>query len=243
MRTFPLVILCLLGAPALAAPPPPPCPATFTDAVAAAGNGPITAEAPLVCGCTPAATRSGEVWGSEVYRDASSICRAAIHAGVTGGGGGIVTVYPVQAAGSYDSTSRFGVTSKAWQEGAGSFQFTAPDRAKLAATLCPQTAVALHGEKPITCHCGDNDFARQVWGTDVYTADSALCAAALHAGAITWTGGDVTLHLLPGQSSYEGSKRHRVATASHGPAPASMRFDPPLRKPDCWSSDCGASVN
>jgi hypothetical protein len=39
------------------------------------------------------------------------------------------------------------------------------------------------------CHCDETVGGNRVWGTDVYTDDSALCHAALHAGAIPQSGG------------------------------------------------------
>ena len=52
-----------------------------------------------------------------------------------------------------------------------------------------------------------------VWGTDVYTDDSAICVAALHAGKITETGGTFTLEIRDGQASYTGSTRNGVTTS------------------------------
>lgn len=51
-----------------------------------------------------------------------------------------------------------------------------------------------------------------VWGTDVYSDDSAVCAAAVHAGAITIAGGTVTIEILPGRATYEGTTRNGVTT-------------------------------
>jgi len=51
-----------------------------------------------------------------------------------------------------------------------------------------------------------------VWGSDVYTADSSICTAALHAGKITPAGGDVVYEIRPGLSSYDHSSRNGVTT-------------------------------
>jgi len=56
-----------------------------------------------------------------------------------------------------------------------------------------------------------------VWGTDIYTDDSTLAAAAVHAGYLT-NGelGTLVVEILPGQSSYTGTTRNGVSTYSYG---------------------------
>jgi len=62
-----------------------------------------------------------------------------------------------------------------------------------------------------------------VWGSDVYTADSSICTAAVHAGLITFErGGTVTIELRPGQSSYQGTSRNGVKSNQYGPYPRSF---------------------
>ena len=52
-----------------------------------------------------------------------------------------------------------------------------------------------------------------VWGTDLYSDDSSICTAAVHAGRITRSaGGIVTIELRPGAVSYTGSTRNGVTT-------------------------------
>lgn len=64
-----------------------------------------------------------------------------------------------------------------------------------------------------TCPSGSGG---SVWGTDIYTDDSSICNAALHAGLITaGSGGTVTIEIRAGQSSYTGSNRNGVASGSY----------------------------
>ena len=52
-----------------------------------------------------------------------------------------------------------------------------------------------------------------VWGTDVYTDDSSVCTAAVHAGVITLEDpGTVTIEIRPGEDSYEESERNGVTS-------------------------------
>src|SRR5262249_39609371 len=56
-----------------------------------------------------------------------------------------------------------------------------------------------------------------VWGTDVYTSDSLLARAAVHAGKVR--PGEtrvVRVSIVTPPSSYHGSKRNGVTTSSYG---------------------------
>lgn len=64
-----------------------------------------------------------------------------------------------------------------------------------------------------------------VWGTDIYTDDSSVAAAAVHAGVVavgeTKT---VTISVLPGQASYTASTRRGVTTRTWGSWSGSFSF-------------------
>jgi hypothetical protein len=67
-----------------------------------------------------------------------------------------------------------------------------------------------------------------VWGTDVYTADSLIAVAAVHAGVLrAGQKGFVKVTILPGQQRYEGSTRHGVTTWDFWPFPGSYRVGRP----------------
>ena len=81
--------------------------------------------------------------------------------------------------------------------------------------------------KRYTYSCPPNTTARGVWGTDIYTRDSRICTAAVHAGLITFAdGGTVTIEMVAGQSSYTGSTRNGVTSAGWGSYYLSYRFVP-----------------
>ena len=64
-----------------------------------------------------------------------------------------------------------------------------------------------------------------VWGTDVYTADSSICTAAVHAGLIDPAeGGPVAFEVVAGEDAYEGSTAHGVTTRDYGPYDLAFRF-------------------
>ncbi|XP_075472671.1 cysteine-rich secretory protein LCCL domain-containing 2-like isoform X2 [Ascaphus truei] len=51
-----------------------------------------------------------------------------------------------------------------------------------------------------------------VWGTDIYTSDSEMCPAAIHAGKLTVSGGYVAVTKWPGLERYVGSLRNGINT-------------------------------
>lgn len=65
--------------------------------------------------------------------------------------------------------------------------------------------------------CPPSGRAQSVWGTDIYTNDSSICTAAVHAGVITMdVGGPVRVTAVAGLGRYPGSRRNGVMTRSYG---------------------------
>jgi LCCL domain-containing protein len=74
----------------------------------------------------------------------------------------------------------------------------------------------LDGEQ-FTYNCPPDGDARSLWGTDVYTDDSSVCTAAVHAGAITIDeGGEVRIEIRPGEDSYEGTEQNGIESSPYG---------------------------
>jgi hypothetical protein len=64
-----------------------------------------------------------------------------------------------------------------------------------------------------------------VYGTDVYTDNSPICKAAIHAGALPrGTAGVVTIVIGGAADAFRGSTRHGVTTSSYHGWPRSYRF-------------------
>jgi LCCL domain-containing protein len=65
-----------------------------------------------------------------------------------------------------------------------------------------------------------------VWGTDVYTGDSALAAAAVHAGIVKpGEAAVVRVTVMPPLPQYQGSIRHGVTSHDFGHFGAAYRLD------------------
>jgi hypothetical protein len=77
-----------------------------------------------------------------------------------------------------------------------------------------------------TVACPAEGEVHSVWGTELYTGDSSICTAAVHAGTITLAeGGEVTFTMEPGQTRYEGSEANGVTSSSWGPFRTSFRVE------------------
>jgi hypothetical protein len=64
-----------------------------------------------------------------------------------------------------------------------------------------------------------------VWGSDVYTCDSTLATAAVHAGMLkAGQTGVVRVKIVPSPMAYQGSTRHGVSSSSYGAFAAAYEF-------------------
>ncbi|MGH9967742.1 MAG: LCCL domain-containing protein [Pyrinomonadaceae bacterium] len=179
----------------------------------------------LVC---PAGGSLRSVWGSDIYTADSSICTAAVHAGlITVEDGGTVTIELRPGREVYGSSQRNGVTTGAYGRFGRSFIFKSEtsSRAEKAADVVtsilwttPASMLTHENGKTYKFNCPAGGKESTVWGTDVYTADSSVCTAAVHVGVIKFeSGGAVTIELRPGQSSYQGTLRNSVKSNDYGP--------------------------
>ncbi len=96
--------------------------------------------------------------------------------------------------------------------GGGGASATAIDWAKQADDLRGK-----NGER-FSFGCRANGAASgRIWGTGIYTDDTSICTAAVHAGLITAaSGGTITIEIRSGQQSYTGSSRNGITSNSYG---------------------------
>ena len=65
------------------------------------------------------------------------------------------------------------------------------------------------------CPADGKEYA--VWGSDIYTADSSICTAAVHAGLLTLAeGGVVTIEFRPGRLTYGSTTRNGIKSLTFG---------------------------
>jgi len=209
-----------------------PCPKKFSDLPPAKQGA-----ADLSCTCN-ASNLTGSVWGSGTYTTDSSICAAAIHAGAIPATGGVAK--PKKAAGckQYVGAAANGVTTSGWGSFDSSFFF--PGHGDGACTkigdggICPPKFKDADAPE-MTCTCDAAMATGTVWGNGIYTTDSSVCAAAVHAGAIPATGGKVHAKKTQGCPAYAGSAANGVTSTTWGSFEASFYF------PDKGDGKCGGA--
>jgi len=175
----------------------------------------------------------GSVWGSDIYTDDSTLSVAAVHAGVLQPGEtGIVRVTMLPGRTHYTGTLRNGVRTDEYEQWGGSYRVTSatgpapvidmresPDigvaysvESRRLASFLPASVRGRVGASVTMDVTGRADGP--VWGTDVYTDDSSVAAAAVHAGLLkVGERGRIKVTMLPGQDSYPGTTRNGVTSA------------------------------
>jgi LCCL domain len=185
--------------------------------------------------CPPGGT-FGSVWGTGIFSDDSSICTAAVHAGrLQQASGGPVTVFVHPGRANYQGSMANGVTSRDFGRFSGSFSFDAvapPEVAVPAGTEAlswTQSASQWRDRRATTIRvfCPPGSATGSVWGSNPYTDDSSICAAAVHYGRIRpETGGNFGVRIFMGLSSYRGSVRNGVTTRDFARFPGSFMIVP-----------------
>lgn len=214
-----------LGAPAVdsSAAAPLPDPGSLFGQTAAAGE---TLRF-LVVGNV-----QGGVWGDGVYTSDSILAAAAVHAGLLEAGeAGIVSVEIVPGLSSYEGAERNGVTSLAYGAWEVAYRLVGVEPVEGPVTLSdPGNLAAYRGQDgAIFSFEVTGATAGSVWGDGVYTDDSALAAAAVHAGVLQpGETGRVDVEILPGQASYTGAESHGVISRDYGTWSGSYRVLPAI---------------
>lgn len=165
---------------------------------------------------------TGYVWGTGAYTDDSALAVAAVHAGILKPGErGVVTVQILPGQSSYTGSSSHGVASSAYAAWGGSFRFEEGSGPAAQDNVIDASRGGFYlsnyrgqvGQSLLTRVTGRTSGT--IWGSDVYTDDSDLATAVVHAGLLSdGQTGVVRVTILPGQSSYAQSTRHGVASSS-----------------------------
>jgi sugar lactone lactonase YvrE len=182
--------------------------------------------------CPAGGTLSG-VWGTQTYTDDSPVCSAAVHAGrIDVASGGTVIVEIRKGLAAYTGSTRNGITSTSYGAYPGSYVIAGGQRggsmgARMGGAGWTATAALYAASTGIryTYLCPPGGPAAPVYGTGIFTENSSVCTAAVHAGLISLIhGGTVTIRVVPGVASYLGSTRHGVTTVAYTSYPVSFIF-------------------
>jgi hypothetical protein len=177
---------------------------------------------------------TGSIWGSDVYTDDSDLATAAVHAGVLKDGErGRVRITITAPQDSYLGSDRHGVLSEDWGHWDGAFRIAkagpmadvAKDPLPLAATSTLEGSGLKEGDVRRFRVTGAQGI---VWGTDLYTTDSSVAAAAVHAGVLKiGETSNIKVIIKPGQLSYAGTSRNGITTSAWGGYHQSFKVEKP----------------
>jgi LCCL domain len=161
---------------------------------------------------------TGSIYGTGIYTPGSYLGKAAVHCGLLKlGEQGVVKVTILPGQASYTASTRHGVTSLACGQRRVSFKVErAHGFVRKAANVQPDPGTltgfrALVGQSLLFEITGSNTGS--IWGTEVYTDDSNLATAAVHAGILTaGQKGVVRVYILRGQESYPNTTKNGIAS-------------------------------
>ena len=172
---------------------------------------------------------SGAVWGDGVYTADSHLAAAAVHAGVLGNGQtDILAIRILPGQSNYAAAVRHGVTSRSYSSYSLSYEFVPYDSQRLLIQDPGSLSIFEGLEGRTLAFQVTGSASGSVWGSDVYTADSSLSTAAVHAGLVRVGETSVVLvDFLPGQSSYVGSQRFDITSRNWGSYQMSYRLRNP----------------
>ncbi len=167
----------------------------------------------FICPATKA--QSDYVWGTDIYTDDSMICPAAIHAGVLQADtAGLVNIVMGAGFASFQGSSRNGVTSKNYGPWDSTYTFSRASEPGQIDWNTTALYVPAEYRDPVNVVCpSGGNLETIIWGTDIYSASSSICVAAVHAGAVTRdTGGKVTVTKMPPQETLVATSRNGVSS-------------------------------
>ncbi len=176
---------------------------------------------------------SGSIWGDGIYTDDSSLSLAAVHSGfLKNGQKGVVTVTILPGQSSYSSSTKNGITSSSYNEWEGSYRIDGAEIADGAIPASgdviadPGTLSSIEAEINTTLKISlTGDISGRIWGTDIYTDDTTLAVAAVHAGLLrVGQSGILDVTILQGQDSYQGSTKNGITSDSYGSWGRSFKF-------------------
>lgn len=168
------------------------------------------------------------------YTPDSSICKAAIHAGIykpnMGNKNNTFVIRIVEGLLEYKSSrGHFGILSKSEKQSQlRSFSVLSENEENIfTCSTDGQFILNLSvGEKrTINCPSNCNIIKDKIYGTNIYSPTSVLCKAAIHSGALSNQGGLVEIIVGTGQEEFKGSTQNNVESFSSNNHSRSITFN------------------
>lgn len=174
-------------------------------------------------------TNDNSCYGGEdnVYTDDSPLAVAAVHSGLLKNNETkLIKVKVMAARENYPSITRNGITSEQYDSSEGSYQLMEPSPDDVADA--PETMsgyIGIYGITFIFRVTGEKEGP--IWGgkDNVYTTDSQVATAAVHAGVLkAGQKGIVRIKMLPGQKTYPAVTRNGLTSHSFDEWEGSYQF-------------------
>jgi hypothetical protein len=181
--------------------------------------------------------KTGAVWGDAVYTLDSDPGTAAVHAGlVRDSETKMITFWVVPSPSTYGDSNRNGIQSRRWGVFRAAFVMQAAGLPAQVANRPPAPRVMgsilerlQPGESATIPMTGSDKGA--VWGSGVYTGDSHLETAAVHAGVLEpGERCNVVVTRVEPLTRYEGNREHGVETRPWGTYPTAFTLRRALRE-------------
>jgi hypothetical protein len=172
----------------------------------------------------------GDIYGTGIYTLDSPLAMAAVHAGMLRlHETGVVSVQILPGRQSYQGSEQNGISSWDYTEyDQGSYSFVGqPVRYDPSAALPDPGNLSEYSEAMGQTLRFDVTGSTEgvVWGDGVYTLDSTLAAAAVHAGVLQrGQHGIVTIQIVGGQDEYPAMQRNGILSREYGPWSVSYQF-------------------
>jgi len=195
-------------------------------------NNPATDIGKVFCYQVTANTAGQAIYGTDIYVPGSHLGLAAVHCGLLKEGQtAVLKVTILPGKDSYAATTRNGVASNAYAQCPVSFKVERPYgwlvKPPVTPLADPGTLMGYRrevGKSFLFEVTGSN--AGGIWGTGVYTDDSDLAKAAVHAGILAvGQKGVVKVTILPGQASYDRTTSNTVTSGWWGNWSGSYRVE------------------
>ena len=173
-------------------------------------------------------TTDGSIYGEGVYTDDSPVATAAVHAGIVKAGETKdVKVEILAGQKSYKGALDFGITSASYGAWQGSYKFLdTPMNEADVVSPDPGNLKDYEGKVgKVLQFQVTGSTTESVWGDGIYTDDSDLDTAAVHAGVVKdGEDGTVTVKILAGQGKYKAASPNGVSSAAYGKFGGSYEF-------------------
>jgi beta-lactamase regulating signal transducer with metallopeptidase domain len=192
----------------------------------------------------------GRVWGTDIYTDDSDPNAAAVHAGLLKPGEeGIAAIRLLPGAERYQGTTRNGIRSNEFGSFKASYRFEGvqpvakPDPFEMSGLVdilpfivlldgiggdsASSELIKMRNQIGATVDLTvTGSSSAPIWGDGVYTDDSAVAVAAVHAGLLKIGEiGVVRATIMPPQEKYEGTSRNGIQSQSFGRFEGSYRLE------------------